>query len=596
MAGEKESYFRYFKYFYSKLGYKVFISLGLSLTVGVLDGFGLAMFLPLLNMVGGDQNVAVGEELGGLSFLVDGLARFGIPLTLNVVLFIILVFFVFKGISKFCQGYYNILTQQYFIKKLRLDYAKMLGNFSYKAFVNLDAGMVQNTMGGEMGRVSTAFKNYFSTIQSGILVIVYLSLAVITNFQFAILVAIGGAFSNLVYNRIYKKTKNTSKKITKGGHKYQGLLIQKVAFFKYLKATGLMGHFYDKMKDATEYIENSNRKIGFYNSLVIAAREPLVIAVVVVVIIIQVNVFSENIGAIVLSLLFFYRSLNSLVELQNYWNNFLNVTGSLDNVMTFGEDLKKAQETDGANAYSGLTDKIVLDKVNFGYGNTQIIQDLSLEIPARNTVAFVGESGSGKTTLVNLIVGLFSPDKGDIFIDDASLATIQKSSYQAKIGYISQDPVIFNDTLYNNVTSWAEKSPDNVQKFWNVLGKAAIFDFVNELEFKEDTLLGNNGIQISGGQKQRLAIARELFKEIEILIMDEATSALDSETEKIIQENIDSLKGQLTILIIAHRLSTIKSADQIVLLSNGQVQDKGSYTALLKDSAKFNKMVQIQEI
>lgn len=568
----------------------------LSLAVGVLDGFGLAMFLPLLQMVGGEDATASGEGLGGMEFLVSGLDSIGVTLTLHSVLIMILIFFVFKGVMKFCQGYYNVLTQQYFIRKLRLQNAKMLGNFSYKSFVTLDSGMIQNTMGGEMGRVSTAFKNYFSAIQSGVLVAVYLGLAIITNFQFAILVAIGGGLSNLVYNRIYKKTKQTSKKITKGGHVYQGLLIQNVAFFKYLKATGLMDLFYAKMKSAIEYIESSNRKIGFYNSLVVAAREPLVITVVVLVILIQVNVFSQNIGAIVLSLLFFYRSLNSLVELQNHWNNFLNVTGSLDNVIAFGEQLKKAQDSNGNESYTNLNRTIDLENVSYGYNGENVINNLNLVIDSKSTVAFVGESGSGKTTLVNLIVGLFYPDSGEVKIDGVNIKNLKKETYQSKIGYISQDPVIFNDSIFNNISGWAEKTPENINRFWNALEKAAIEDFVRTLPEQEKTLLGNNGIQVSGGQKQRLAIARELYKNIDILVMDEATSALDSETEKIIQENIDHLKGKLTILIIAHRLSTIKTSDKIILLKNGEIEDQGSYRELISGSKRFNKMVQMQEI
>lgn len=586
----------YFKYFYSKLGYKVFIALFLSLCVGLLDGFGLAMFLPLLQMVGDTDTVSSGEELGGLQFLISGLENLGVQLNLQTVLFVIMFFFIFKGVTKFCQGYYNVLTQQYFIRKLRLTYAKMLGNYSYKSFVNVDSGMVQNTMGGEMGRVSTAFKNYFSTIQSGVLVAVYLGLAIATNFQFAILVAIGGTLSNLVYNRIYKKTKLTSKKITKGGHIYQGLLIQNVAFYKYLRATGLMSLFYDKMKVAIEYIERSNKKIGFYNSLVVAAREPLVITVVVIVILIQVNLFSENISAIVLSLLFFYRSLNSLVELQNHWNNFLNVTGSLDNVIEFGQQLAKAQDKKGNEEFLGLNNSIKLEDVSFGYFEDKVLQKINLDIQAKSTVAFVGESGSGKTTLVNLIAGLFDADTGKILIDDKDLCKIDKLSFQKKIGYITQEPVIFSDTIFNNITAWSEKSPENQEKFWKALKKAAIDDFVKELPEREDSKLGNNGIQVSGGQKQRLAIARELFKETEILVMDEATSALDSETEKIIQENIDQLKGQLTILIIAHRLSTIRTADKIILLKNGNIEAVGSYSELIVESEKFKKMVQLQEV
>lgn len=284
------------------------------------------------------------------------------------------------------------------------------------------------------------------------------------------------------------------------------------------------------------------------------------------------------------------------MELQNHWNNFLNVTGSLDNVIAFGEQLKKAQDSNGNESYTNLNRTIDLENVSYGYNGENVINNLNLVIDSKSTVAFVGESGSGKTTLVNLIVGLFYPDSGEVKIDGVNIKNLKKETYQSKIGYISQDPVIFNDSIFNNISGWAEKTPENINRFWNALEKAAIEDFVRTLPEQEKTLLGNNGIQVSGGQKQRLAIARELYKNIDILVMDEATSALDSETEKIIQENIDHLKGKLTILIIAHRLSTIKTSDKIILLKNGEIEDQGSYRELISGSKRFNKMVQMQEI
>src|SRR5690554_5091930 len=212
------------------------------------------------------------------------------------------------------------------------------------------------------------------------------------------------------------------------------------------------------------------------------------------------------------------------------------------------------------------------------------------------SVAFVGESGSGKTTLVNLISGLLKPNKGQVKIDGTNLDELKKSSYQSRIGYIAQEPVIFNDTIFNNVTFWAEPTEENKTKFYEAITKASIAEFIGTLKNKENTLLGNNGINLSGGQKQRISIARELYKDIDILILDEATSALDSETEKEIQTNIDALKGNYTILIIAHRLSTIKNTDMVYLMDKGKIVGQGNFAQLAQNSERFRKMVELQEI
>ncbi|PVY43032.1 ABC transporter ATP-binding protein [Pontibacter virosus] len=589
-----KKYFIHFTYFYVHLRSKLFIALGLSVVVGLLDGFGLTMFLPLLQMVNEDSNVDA-DGLGNLSFIVTTIESLGIDLTISSILIVILFFFSLKGIVKFFEAYYKVNVQQYFIKKLRFKSFDKLSNYNYKSFVTVDSGRIQNTLSSEVARVSTAYQSYLGTIQAGLMVIVYISLALLSNPRFAILVAIGGMLSNLVYKRIYTRTKETSKKITSLGHEYQNLLIQNIAFYKYLKATGYIHNYNIKLRKSIAQIEATHRQIGFYNSILLASREPLVISVVVIVIIIQVSFFSENLGLIILSLLFFYRSLNSLMTLQTQWNNFLNVSGSLSNMTSFMEELSQSQEKNGSTELQEFKEYIQTDKLSVSYDGTKVLDDITLKIYKNKTVAFVGESGSGKTTLINVLAGLIPLDSGNITIDGCFISNIYLPSYRKRIGYITQEPVIFSDSVYNNVTLWADKTNENLARFWETLKKAAISDFVLDLPDRENSPLGNNGILISGGQKQRLSIARELYKDIDILIMDEATSALDSETEKIIQDNINALKGEYTILIVAHRLSTIKEADKVILLDKGRITGEGNFEQLLTVSQKFRNMATLQE-
>jgi subfamily B ATP-binding cassette protein MsbA len=211
------------------------------------------------------------------------------------------------------------------------------------------------------------------------------------------------------------------------------------------------------------------------------------------------------------------------------------------------------------------------------------------------TWAFVGESGSGKTTLVNMIAGLLSPSQGEMWINNFDRKDLKFSDLRKRIGYITQEPVIFNDSIFNNVTFWAEPTEENLARFWQALAMASIDEFVKQLPGDKDSMLGDNGLLISGGQKQRISIARELYKQVEMLILDEATSALDSETERAIQTNIDALKGQYTILMVAHRLSTVRNADVIVMMDKGLVVDMGTFEELQVRNVRFRKMVELQE-
>ncbi|WP_202946846.1 ABC transporter ATP-binding protein [Nitritalea halalkaliphila] len=282
--------------------------------------------------------------------------------------------------------------------------------------------------------------------------------------------------------------------------------------------------------------------------------------------------------------------------MQYAWNKFLEVSGSLVNLQDFQNSLKVNQEYSGKLDFSNLKNEINVKNVSFSYGENGILNNINLSIPKNKSVAFVGESGSGKTTLVNLLCGLIPPTSGQILIDDLNLNELNKLQFQQRIGYITQEPVIFNDTIFNNITFWAKRTPENEMRCIEALKKASVYEFVYAQAGKLDTVLGNNGINLSGGQRQRISIARELYKEIDILIMDEATSALDSETERAIQENIDALKGQYTLLTVAHRLSTIRNADTIVLLERGAIKEQGNFSELLERVPKFKKMVQLQEV
>lgn len=587
--------FQNFIYFFRYLKGKIFISLGLNITVGVLDAFGLAMFLPLLQMV--DGKVEQDENLSGnLVFLVNIFKNMGIELSLTIVLFTILLFFISKGLVVYTQGVFSVNLQQYFIKSIRVKNISNLANLNYKYFVTSDIGTIQNTLSGEVDRVSRAYQTYFTSLQMALMVLVYMAFAFFVDWKFAILVSIGGVATNFIYREIYENTKGRSKNLTLVTNVFQGLIIQAVANFKYLKATGRLKLYGQKLIDQVEHIEHNNLKIGISGAILNSTREPLIVSVVCLVIFLQTQFLGSSLSVILISLLFFYRALNSLMLMQSSWNAFLTVSGSLQNMTEFSKELQKNQERNGTLNIPKFFDQLVLDKVSFNYGDNKILNDISLKIDSYETLALVGESGSGKTTLINIISGLLAPSSGQLFVDGKSRYEIDLNTYQKRIGYITQDPVIFNDSIYNNVTLWSDKTPGNIKKFREACQRAAISNFIDSLGAQEETELGNNGINLSGGQKQRISIARELFKDIDILFLDEATSALDSETENQIQENIQDLKGKLTIIIIAHRFSTIKNADRIVFMKNGTIKQTDSFSKLFEDQPEFRTMVELQEL
>lgn len=234
-----------------------------------------------------------------------------------------------------------------------------------------------------------------------------------------------------------------------------------------------------------------------------------------------------------------------------------------------------------------------------GFRMQPVLKGLNLRIGANKTVAFVGESGSGKSTLVDLIMMLHRPQQGRMLIDGTDSAQVRVAAWRQQIGYVSQESVIFDDTVANNICMWDgdyKKDPVLAQRLRDAAKAAHALDFIENMPDGFDTEVGDRGTRLSGGQKQRLCIARELFKQPRVLILDEATSALDSESEHIIRQSIESLKGKLTLIIVAHRLSTIRNADKIYMIRDGKVAEQGTYDELVARGGGFARSAKLQRI
>jgi subfamily B ATP-binding cassette protein MsbA len=567
-----------------------------SIFVGLLDGLGLTMFIPLLDIVASGEGSVSSGTLGNLGFIVDSLNEMGIELNLVVVLMTMLFFFIAKGFAKFFERYLRVVYQQYFISRIRFENIDALVNYSYEAFTKADAGKIQNTLSGEVEKVMQGFRMYSDMLQQFVMLLTYASLAVVASPQFAILIVIGGFLTNLLFSSMYKKTKLLSVDLVKSNHLFQGFIIQSVAFYKYLKATASIKTYKRFLKDKVNEIEHTTRKMGILNSIMMGMREPLMISVVVAVILIQVKVLGGNLSTVMLSLLFFYRGLTALSQIQTSYNKFLGFSGSIDSMKVFTKSLQASPEFNGDQTINKIQ-AIEFQNLSFSYDKkTPVLKNIDLIIQPKQSIAFIGESGSGKTTLVNLLAGLLKPDEGELYINQKPITKLELEAYRRRIGYITQEPIIFDDTLFNNVTLWDTKNEQNLNKFRDAIRKAQLSSFIAELNDKEDERLGNNGVTLSGGQKQRISIARELYKDVDMLLMDEATSALDTKTEKNIQKSIDALKGEYTIIIIAHRLSTIRNCDNIVLLDKGKIKAQGNYKTLINKSTEFAEMINSQQL
>ena len=596
MNSKNTSLLKYFSYFKNIAGRHMYGYILVNLLVGLLDGLGLAMFIPLLGIASGiDANVG-DENSDVINFIVNLFDSVGVNLNLvNALLFMVVVFSI-KGVFYYLRNVYFIKIRVKSVSLLRLNLIKSLNELSYSGFTKLEAGRIQNTMVGELGKVIGALMSFFVYLQHIIMLATYIFLAFIANWQFAILVAIGGSLSNLFYKYINNYTKEKATLLSSKGNSFNAILIQILHNFKYLKATNHYQLFSKKLINNIHEQEKINLGVGKISSIGESLREPFTIVIITGVIIVQTSYLGESFSSILLSLLLFYRALGHLVSMQNSWNTFLANSSGIDSFETLLSDFKHYKEPLHYQEKIEHIDDISIKNISLSFRGKKAIDNISFSIKKNSSVAFVGESGAGKTTLANIISGLQTPDDGEIIIEGKSLYKTNLNFFRNHLGYITQEAVIFNDSIFNNVTFWQEKSEENEEKFRKTIEKVSLSEFLNELPEKENTQLGNNGILISGGQKQRISIARELYKDAELLILDEATSALDTETERHIKNNIDLLQGQTTLIIIAHRLSTIKNVDIIYLLDKGKIIASGNFDSLIKSSEKFRKMVELQEL
>jgi subfamily B ATP-binding cassette protein MsbA len=232
--------------------------------------------------------------------------------------------------------------------------------------------------------------------------------------------------------------------------------------------------------------------------------------------------------------------------------------------------------------------------VGFKYEADAVLTNINFVLQRGKNLALVGKSGSGKSTIADLMLRFYDPNEGTILLDGVDIRTLSQDALRSQIGFVNQDPVIFNDTVLSNITM-GNALPD-MEAVRIAARNAHALEFIEQMEQGFDTVLGDRGSRLSGGQRQRIAIARALYSNPPILILDEATSALDTESEKAVQEAIAELMKNRTVLVIAHRLSTVRNADEILVLHDGIVAERGTHSELMQQQGVYRRLQELQEL
>jgi ATP-binding cassette, subfamily B, bacterial MsbA len=298
-------------------------------------------------------------------------------------------------------------------------------------------------------------------------------------------------------------------------------------------------------------------------------------------------------GSFIVYLGIFFQIIPSLKLMGQVYNSIQEGIAASDRVSAVLNTEVKIFDSPDAVELTSFKDKIEFENVKFKYEKGEIVlKNINLTIKKGDVVAIVGPSGAGKSTLIDLISRFYDVDQGAIFIDGIDIRKIKLNSLRALMGVVTQETILFNDSIKNNIAYGLETIPE--EEIINAAKAANAHNFIAALEEGYNTVIGDRGVKISGGERQRLSIARALLKNPPILILDEATSSLDTESEKMVQEAIDRLMMGRTSIVIAHRLSTVQKADKIVLLNKGEIVEEGKHEELLKTQGLYNKLYQMQ--
>ncbi|MGN0288615.1 MAG: ABC transporter ATP-binding protein [Lachnospiraceae bacterium] len=543
----------------------------------VLELLGVSAILPLINVVMQPQQVMDNKyyAMAARMFNVKTADDF-VFLFAGSLCFIYIIKNIFLVFSRSIQLKFAYATQ----KKIALRLMDCYLNEDYLFHVAHNISELQRNVKNDSGQFFTSISTVLNLLVEAFTCILLVVFLFFTDPGTTVLATGILAVVILIFWIVYRKIQVAyGKQSREASAKMNKWLIQSFSGIKEIKVMNREKFFLEQYDSAFQDNIQASKNYNIAAMLPKHIIEPLCICSLLLTMCIQIK-YGKNANEFISTLAVFaaaaIRMLPAFNRLTEYMSTILYNKASVDNVF---EDLKEAEALkDRKKLQKRDVKKLQLDKeirisnLTFAYPQAEqpIFSDASLIIKKNKSVAFVGSSGSGKTTLADIIIGLLTPLKGEVFVDDKDVF-LHLDAWHKSIGYIPQTIYLMDDTIRANVVFGIPEEEIDDEMVWKALERAELAEFVRGLEKGIYTGVGDRGMMLSGGQRQRIGIARALYKEPDVLILDEATSALDNETEAAVMQSIENLQGKTTLIIIAHRLSTIQNCDEIYSVENGKI-------------------------
>lgn len=555
----------------------------LSVLTAGFEGMSIGMLIPFLQTLSKDSgSFSTGVEwidvylLGSDSTALVRMYR---------ICGVILVATWLRGITGYLTGVFATISRARIVQNLRERIIDQLNSVSLSFFARRKHGDLVHDVTNEVGRAASTLGVMFNFFTDGMLLVAYAAIMVVISWQLA-LVALGMfLLLGVGLSGIIQSIRERGQEITESGKGFTGLITEFLSGVRTVTAYNTQDFERKRLKAGAQRAANAVIETKKRRGLLQPLSQALISTFILIMVVwsVQTFVFTGELDmALILTFLFALFRTTPLIHRLNDQRGILAETqAGLDSIAELLATDDKPYLPEGSKIAPRLQHGIQFEDVDFAYRSSDLVlKNVNLHIERGKTTALVGASGAGKSTLADLVPRFYDPTHGRLLYDSVDLRNFKVSSLRDRIAIVSQDTHIFNDTAFANIAYGSSET--TIGQIREVAEQANALEFIEDLEDGFDTVLGERGVRLSGGQRQRIAIARAILEDPEILILDEATSSLDSISEKLVQQSLEHLMADRTVLAIAHRLSTIENADWVVVLENGEIVEQGTYGALIE--------------
>lgn len=584
--------------FIRRYPFKIIGNIILGFAGGLFNGVNTALIVPILLQISGQE-----VELKGAPPIIQYLLSpfDGVPekYRLIVMLSAVILTIILKNLTGYLRSLLSVAFSRSLTNTIKSEMLQTLMDTDLDFFNKVKVGDLTKRLGSDTAQCTQTINAYINLLTQSLTVLLFVGLLISISWQLTLISSLLVVLIAGINQLFIRRSKKFGGLLNRQQKTYAIKVIETLSGIRLIKSVSSENREYQQIRKLMLSLEDIALKSQMNSALIGPVNEVTSIITVISILLLGRTFFSNqvaDVSAILLTyLLVLFRLLPIVSGMNGTRNQIAKGSASFDMAVDLWKRDNKPIMKHGSIPFQKVRRKIHFKKISFSYPGSSnlVLKNVDVSLPRGKTLALVGGSGAGKSTFADLLPRFYDPNSGCITIDGIDLREFDMTSLRRKMGIVSQTTFLFNDTVRNNIFY---ARPDATEdEMISAAKQANAYDFIMELPKQWETEIGDRGVMLSGGQRQRVAIARALLQNPEILILDEATSALDTVSERLVQEAIDNLSRDRTVLVIAHRLSTVQNANQIAVLERGEVVEVGTHAELLqKEDGYYRRLYSIQ--